>query len=47
MIVKAKPKFPQQSIPKQDDYEILNQQIRNFDNEINKRMLKNNKINFN
>jgi hypothetical protein len=35
IIVKAKPKFPLQQMPKEHDYEILTKQIKHFDNLLN------------
>ncbi len=37
MIVKAKPKFPEQTIPTQHDFEVLTKQIKNFDVSVSKR----------
>ena len=37
MIVKAKPKFPEQTIPTQHDFEVLAKQIKNFDVSVSKR----------
>jgi hypothetical protein len=37
MIVKAKPKFPEQTIPSQHDFEVLAKQIMHFDVSVSKR----------
>ncbi len=37
IIVKAKPKFPEQQIPTQHDFEILKNKIKNFDESISKK----------
>ena len=37
MIVKAKPKFPEQTIPSQHDFEVLAKQIKHFDVSVSKR----------
>lgn len=37
IIVKAKPKFPEQHIPSHHDFEILTKKIKNFDESLSKK----------